>query len=204
MTAASPNPSDSGDMPRYMLRDDTGRQLLCCLEEIVPIDGVDYGLLSPVDTPVSLVRLPQAEGEEPEEIVDWQERSPILAVAEAVLQEHDYILVRSAFTLTVIDDFEEGGDDAHAEGEDADEGDEIEEGDEIGEESEEETGDLFESLIDRPFYVGEEQYDLFVPLEPFLLVAALEEPEPRVVEGEEFERVKPLIEAELEKREWGD
>lgn len=203
MTAASPNPSDSGDMPKYMLRDDTGRQLLCYLEEIVPIDGVDYGLLSPVDTPVSLVRLPQAEGEEPEEIIDWQERSPILAVADAVLQEHDYTLVRSAFTLTVTGDFDEGGDDeAHAE--DADEEEEIEEGDAIEEESDEETEDVFESLIDRPFYVGEEQYDLFVPLEPFLLVAVLEEPEPRVVEGEEFERVKPLIEAELEQREWGD
>jgi hypothetical protein len=198
MTAASPNLSDSGDMPRYVLRDDTGRQLVCYLEEIVPIDGVDYGLLSPVDTPVSLVRLPQAEGEEPEEIVDWQERSPILAVAEAVLQEHDYILVRSAFTLTVTGDFDEGGDEA-------DEEEEIEEGDEIDEEGEEETRDLFEPLIDRPFYVGEEQYDLFVPLEPFLLVAVLEEPEPRVLQaGEEFERVKPLIEAELEQREWGD
>jgi len=190
-----------------MLRDDTGRQLLCYLEEVVPIDGVDYGLLSPVDTPVSLVRLPQLEGEEPKEIVDWQKRSPILAVAEAVLQEHDYTLVRSAFTLTVISDFDEGDDEAPAEEEDAEEEEEIEEGDVIEEEDEdeeEEAGDLFESLIDRPFYVGEEQYDLFVPLEPFLLVAVLEEPEPRVLEGEEFERVKPLIEAELERREWGD
>jgi len=189
-------------MPKYMLRDDTGRLLLCYLEEIVPIDGVDYGLLSPVDTPVSLVRLPQAEGEEPEEIIDWQERSPILAVADAVLQEHDYTLVRSAFTLTVTSDFDEGGDD-EAHSEDPDEEEEIEEGDAIEEESDEETEE-FESLIDRPFYVGEEQYDLFVPVEPFLLVAVLEEPEPRVVEGEEFERVKPLIEAELEQREWGD
>jgi hypothetical protein len=183
-------------MPKFMLHDDEGRQLLCVLEELVPIDGVDYALLCPFDTPVSLVRLPQDPEEEPEEIDDWQERTPILEVAEAVLQEHNFTLVRSAFTLTVTGDFEEGGEEEE-EGED-----EIEEGEAI--EEDEDGGELFESLLDRPFYVGEEQYDLFVPLDPFLLVAELHGQEARLVEGEEFRRIKPLIEAELEKREWGD
>lgn len=195
MTAASPTPSASGDMPTVVVRDSEGRQLLCFLEELVPIDDVDYALLTPVDTPVSLVRLPQ-DDEEPEEIVAWEERDAILQVAEAVLQEHNLTLVRSAFTLTVTGDFEEQDDD-EAEGED-----EIEEGEAI--EEDEDSGDLFESLLDRPFYVGEEQYDLFVPLDPFFVVAAIEGQQARLVEGEEFQRIKPLIEAELDQREWGD
>ena len=37
----------------------------------------------------------------------WDERGPILEVAEAVLQEHNLTLVRSAATLTVTGDFDE-------------------------------------------------------------------------------------------------
>ena len=111
-------------MPTLVVQDSQGRQLLCFLEQLVPLQGRDYALLTPVDTPVSLVRLPQNESEEPEEIVDWSEREPILAVAESLLQEHNLSLVRSAATLTVTGDFEEPGLD-----EEDDTEDEIEEGD---------------------------------------------------------------------------
>lgn len=198
MTAASPVPAGSPDMPTLMVRDSQGRQLLCFLEQLIPLDGQDYALLSPVDTAVALVRLPADEEEEPEEIVDWQERTPILEVAEAVLQEHNLTLVRSAATLTVTGDFEDSDPE-----EDEDIEEQIEEGEDIDEEAED-AGDLFESLLDRPFYVGEEQYDLFVPLDPFFVVASLDGQDARLVEGEEFERIQPRIEAELEAREWGD
>lgn len=182
-------------MPTLVVQDSQGRQLLCFLEQLVPLNGRDYALLTPVDTPVSLVRLPQSEAEEPEEIVDWAEREPILEVAESVLQEHNLSLVRSAATLTVTGDFEEPGLDEDEEEE------EIEEGELL---DEEDAGDLFESLLDRPFYVGEEQYDLFVPLDPFFVVAVLDGKQARLVEGEEFAQVQPLLEAELERRELGD
>lgn len=198
MTAASPVPAGSPDMPTLMVRDSQGRQLLCFLEQLIPLDGQDYALLSPVDTAVALVRLPADEEEEPEEIVDWQERTPILEVAEAVLQEHNLTLVRSAATLTVTGDFEDSDPE-----EDEDIEEQIEEGEDIDEEAED-AGDLFESLLDRPFFVGEEQYDLFVPLDPFFVVASLDGQDARLVEGEEFERIQPRIEAELEAREWGD
>lgn len=183
-------------MPTLVVQDSQGRQLLCFLEQLIPLQGRDYALLTPVDTPVSLVRLPQSDVEEPEEIVDWSEREPILAVAESVLQEHNLSLVRSAATLTVTGDFEEPGLDEEDDAED-----EIEEGDAL---DEEEAGDLFESLLDRPFYVGEEQYDLFVPLDPFFVVAVLDGKQARLVEGDDFARVQPLLEAELERRELGD
>ena len=195
MTADPTAATASADMPTLVVQDAQGRQLLCFLEQLVPLAGRDYALLTPVDTPVSLVRLPQSEAEEPEEIVDWAEREPILEVAESVLQEHNLTLVRSAATLTVTGDFEEPG------LEDDDEEDEIEEGDAL---EDDEAGDLFESLLDRPFYVGEEQYDLFIPLDPFFVVAVLDGKQAHLVEGEEFERVQPLLEAELERRELGD
>jgi hypothetical protein len=198
MTDVSPVSAGSADVPTLMVRDSQGRQLLCFLEQLIPLDGRDYALLSPVDTAVALVRLPADEEEEPEEIVDWQQRGPILEVAEAVLQEHNLTLVRSAATLTVTGDFEDPDPEDDEEGEE-----QIEEGEELDEEDDD-AGELFESLLDRPFFVGEEQYDLFVPLDPFFVVASLEGQDARLVEGEEFERIQPRIEAELEAREWGD
>lgn len=197
MTAASPTPPGSEEMPTVVVRDSRGRQLLCVLEELVPLDGQDYALLTPFDTPVILVHLSAGDDEEPEEVEDWDAHPEVLAVAEAVLQEHDMTLVRSAATLTVIGDSEKPDLDDEDEGED-----EIEEGEAV--EEEEDSGDLFESLLDRPFYVGEEQYDLFVPLEPFFVVAQLEGREATLVEGKAFETLQPRIEAELERREWGD
>jgi hypothetical protein len=198
MTAASPVPAGSPDMPTLMVRDSQGRQLLCFLEQLIPLDGRDYALLTPVDTAVTVVRLPADEQEEPEEIVDWQERGPILEVAEAVLQEHNLTLVHSAATLTVTGDFEDPDLEEEEDGEE-----QIEEGEAI-EDDGDGSGELFESLLDRPFFVGEEQYDLFVPLDPFFVVAALEGQDARLVEGEEFDRIQPRLEAELEAREWGD
>jgi len=197
MPPESPSTTGSGDVPTLLVNDSQGRQLLCYLEQLVPLDGHDYALLTPVDTPVSLVRLPGSEEEDPEEILDWDSRTPILDVAEAVLQEHNLTLVRSAATLTVTGDFDD--DDLDDDDEEPDEEEELE--DEDGLEKDEEGGDLFESLLDRPFYVGEEQYDLFVPLDPFFVVARVQDNRATLVEGEEFERIQPRLEAELEERD---
>ncbi len=193
MPPESPAMTGSGDVPTLLVNDSQGRQILCFLEQLIPLDGHDYGLLTPVDTPVSLVRLPASDDDEPEEILDWDERGPILEVAEAVLQEHNLTLVRSAATLTVTGDFEEPGLDDDEDDEDDDEDEAIEDDDE--------GGDLFESLLDRPFFVGEDQYDLFVPLDPFFVVARVKGSQATLVEGEEFERIQPRIEAELDDRD---
>jgi len=184
----------SGDVPTLLVNDSQGRQLLCYLEQLVPLDGIDYALLTPVDTPVNLVRLPRSDDDEPEEIVDWDERVPILAVAEAVLQEHNLTLVRSAATLTVTGDFEDADFDEEDDEEDLEE-------EENSPEDEGEAGELYESLLDRPFYVGEDQYDLFVPLDPFFVVARVAGSAATLVEGDEFASIQPRLEAELEERD---
>jgi hypothetical protein len=59
--------------------------------------------------------------------------------------------------------------------------------------------DLYEMLIQ--FRAEGQDYGLFIPLDPFFVVARIQNGEGVLVEGEEFERVQPRIEAELEERE---
>jgi hypothetical protein len=174
----------SGDVPTVLVRDGQGRQLLCFLEQLIPLDGHDYGLLTPVDTPVCLVRIAGDDDEEDEVIAELVGAEPILSVAEVVLQEHELTLVRSAVTLTVSGELEEP---------DQDELDE-----EIDGEDDDDT-DLYEMLIQ--FRAEGQDYGLFIPLDPFFVVARIQNGEGVLVEGEEFERVQPRIEAELEERE---
>ena len=68
----------SGDHPTLLVRDREGHDLLCFLEHLIPLDGLDYALLSPVDTPVSLFRL--RDNDEPEPITSVSSSEPILSV----------------------------------------------------------------------------------------------------------------------------
>jgi hypothetical protein len=188
MPPSGPSPTDpadtSNDVPTVVVRDGQGRQLLCFLEQLIPLDGRDYALLTPVDTPVCLVRIAQSDADEDEVIEQLDGAEQILSVAEVVLQEHDLTLVRSAVTLTVSGELEEP---------DPEELDEELEGDD------DDDSDLYEMLIQ--FRADGQEYGLYIPLDPFFVVARIEGGEAMLVEGEEFERVQPRIEAELEERE---
>ena len=137
-----------------------------------------------MDTPVCLVRIADDDDEEDEVIDELDGAEPILSVAEVVLQEHELTLVRSAVTLTVSGELEEP---------DQDELDEEIDGED------DDDSDLYEMLIQ--FRADGQDYGLFIPLDPFFVVARIQNGEGVLVEGEEFERVQPRIEAELEERE---
>jgi hypothetical protein len=186
MSSDGPSMNGAGDVPTVLVRDGDGRQLLCFLEQLIPLDGKDYALLTPVDTPVCLVRIAADEDGEDEVIDELDGAEPILSVADVVLQEHELTLVRSAVTLTVSGELEEP---------------EPEELDEEIDPDDDET-DLYEMLIQ--FRAEGEEYGLFIPLDPFFVVARMESGEGILVEGEEFERVQPRIEAELDERELGE
>ena len=66
MSAEGPSITGSGDVPTVLVRDGQNRQLLCFLEQLIPLDGHDYALLTPVDTPVCLVRIAEGDDEEDE------------------------------------------------------------------------------------------------------------------------------------------
>ena len=175
----------SGEVPTVVVKDDQGRELLCFLEQLIPLDGQDYALLTPVDTPVCLFRL--SNDEEPELMDPTNASEPVLSTAEVVLQEHELNLVRSAVTLTVAVELDEP---------------DPEDLDLEGEEDDEDDAETYELLVS--FLVAEQEYGLYIPLDPFFVVARLENGNAQLVEGDEFERVQPRIEAELDDRESQD
>ena len=190
MSSDTPSSNGSGDVPTVLVRDASGRQLLCFLEQLIPLDGQDYALLTPVDTPVCLVKIAADEDSDDEVIEELDQAGAILSVADVVLQEHDLTLVRSAVTLTVSGELEEP--DPEELDEDLDDEDD----------EDDEDSDLYEMLIQ--FRHNDQEYGLFIPLDPFFVVARMANGEGVLVEGEEFERVQPRIEAELDDRELGD
>jgi len=166
------------EVPTLLVKDSQGSDLLCFLEQVVPLEGNEYALLTPVDTPVSLFQL--IDDQDPKLIETIEKNEPILEVADVVLQEHDLRLVRSAITLTVSGELDEP------------EPEEIEEED-IDDESE-----TYELLVN--FRVDNNEYGLYIPLDPFFIVGKLEDGEVKLVEGEQLDRIQSGIEAELEER----
>ncbi len=173
---SSTNKND--EVPTLLVKDSQGSDLLCFLEQVVPLEGNEYALLTPVDTPVSLFQL--IDDQDPKLIETIEKNEPILEVADVVLQEHDLRLVRSAITLTVSGELDEP------------EPEEIEEED-IDDESE-----TYELLVN--FRVDNNEYGLYIPLDPFFIVGKLVDGEVKLVEGEEFDKIQSGIEAELEGR----
>jgi hypothetical protein len=180
MSSDSSAMTNAGDVPTVLVSDTRGRQLLCFLEELIPLDGHDYVLLTPVDTPVCLFQLDDEEDPELIDTIDATE--PILSVADVVLQEHDLTLVRSAVTLTVSGELDEP------------EPEDLEDDEDPDDDSE-----TYELLVS--FMVDNQEYGLYIPLDPFFVVARMQGTEAILVEGEEFDRVQPRIEAELAERE---
>ena len=169
---------ENHDAPTLLLKDSSNDELFCYLEQIVKVEGTEYALLTPVDTPVTLFKI--NEKDEPVLIEKIEKNEQILKNADAVLQEHDLSLVRSAVTLTVSGELEEPV------------YDDLEE-DEVNKDESE----TYELLVN--FNVLNDEYGLYVPLDPFFIVAKIVENGAILVEDEEFDRVQPLIEAELEK-----
>ena len=171
----SPTKNKEEEVPTLLVKDSKGNQILCFLEQIVRVSEIEYGLLTPVDTPVSLFKL--SDNEDPELIETINNNEPILQVADVVLQEHDLQLIRSAATLTVSGELEEP------------EPEELEE-DELEDDSE-----TFELLVS--FKVEEYNYGLYIPLDPFFIIGKLEKGQTILIEGDDFDKLQPAIEAEL-------
>ena len=60
--------------------------------------------------------------------------------------------------------------------------------------------ETYELLVN--FNVLNDEYGLYVPLDPFFIVAKIVENGAILLEDEEFDRVQPLIESELEKNSY--
>ena len=100
MSADGPSSNGAGDVPTVLVRDGEGRQLLCFLEQLIPLDGNDYALLTPVDTPVCLVRISADDDGDDEVIEELDGAEPIHSVVDVELQEQHHTLVRLSVPLT--------------------------------------------------------------------------------------------------------
>ena len=171
------NSKDNYEAKTLILNDSNDNELFCYLEQLVNIEGEEYALLTPVDTPVSLFKI--NEKDEPELIEKIEKNEQILKNADAVLQEHDLRLIRSAVTLTVSGELEEPI------------------YDELEEDNLEEDSETYELLVS--FNVLEQEYGLYIPLDPFFIVGKLKDKGATLIQDEQFDRIQPLIESELEK-----
>ena len=171
------NLNNNYEAKTLILNDSNGNELFCYLEQLVNVKGKEYALLTPVDTPVSLFKI--NEKDEPELIEKIDKNEQLLKNAEAVLQEHDLRLIRSAVTLTVSGELEEPI------------YDELEE-DHIDDDSE-----SYELLVN--FNLFDQEYGLYIPLDPFFIVGKLNDHGALLIEDDEFDKIQPLIESELEK-----
>tara|TARA_B100000579_G_scaffold431809_2_gene447496 strand:- start:486 stop:1025 length:540 start_codon:yes stop_codon:yes gene_type:complete len=175
------NPSNNNSqVPTLLVKDSKGHDLLCFLEQIVPVEGKEYALLTPVDTPVSLFYL--TDKEDPILIDKIDESEKILETADVVLQEYDLRLVRSALTLTVEGELDEPEPEELAEDQD----------------DFDENSETYELLVN--FKVNEKEYGLYIPLDPFFIIGVIKDNQAFIVEGDEFDKIQTSIEKELEER----
>ena len=52
------------------------------------------------------------------------------------------------------------------------------------------------------FMVDAQEYGLYIPLDPFLVLVRMVDGQAELLSEEELDRIQPRIEAELEEREW--
>jgi hypothetical protein len=166
--------------PTVSLKDEDGRSLLCHIENSMKVQGKEYVLLLPVDTPIEIFAWAddeESDDEEGEMLVDIDEAEldDVFATARAVLAEQDLILNRTALTLTASGDIPE-----------------VEEDDIIALDIEDPDGkfnmEQFQQLA--AFFFEEQEYVLCTPLDPLLFFARVTATgEPELLSPEEFQEL---------------
>ncbi len=163
------------DVEVVTLKDATGRTINCTVEHAIELDGEEYVLLLPLDAPVEIFSWQEAgEDEEAIPVEDDAEIDRLFPVAKAVLEEHNLTLKRSAVTLTVEGDLPDYMEEDFLEEESAEEEEELQ--------------------FLASFYSEEQEYGVYAPLDPFFILARLDEHNnPQLLSPEELEKLEPLL-----------
>lgn len=168
---------ESLDAPTVTLQDEAGRSINCYVEQSLEVEGEEYVLLLPVDSPVEIFVWQEGEDEDDEEAVlveDDAQIDVLFPVAQAVLQEQNLTLKRTAVALTVEGDLPELVED--------------EEADEAADEEHEELQLL------ASFYHEEQEYAIYTPLDPLFILARINEAgQPTLLTPAEFEKIEPML-----------
>jgi Protein of unknown function (DUF3727)/Protein of unknown function (DUF1292) len=182
-------PNGTPFLETVTLKDETGRSLCCTLEYSFDLEGEDYAILMPVDTPVEVLALNEDGDEEDAVPATEQEIDKIFDTAKAVLSEYNLKLQRTAIVLTV-------------------EGELPEMEDEESEEDDRDGSDYEEFVWIASFFHEEQEYAVCSPLEPFFILSRINESgEPEVLSDEEYQKLEPMmpsIESILEEKLFSD
>ena len=89
------------DVPTITITDPAGRQLNCYVEHALEVEGQDYLLLHPIDSPVEIVTWEQEDDDTPTVVESEKTIKVLFPTAKAVLAEENLSLKESAVTLTV-------------------------------------------------------------------------------------------------------
>lgn len=178
---SSPYPRENGhsDEVSVTLTDEAGRSLTCSVEYSLDVEGQEYVLLLPVDSPVEIFTW---NGDDADEaaipVEDELEIDKIFDTAKVVLQEHNLQLQRSAVTLTVAGELPEFPDEDELAAErDTDEDPESE-----------------ELLWLASFFHEEQEYAIYTPLDPFFILARInDQGQPQLLSAEEFQKLEPML-----------
>ncbi len=184
MFSSQPPDENGSSVPAVSLTDESGRSLSCYIEHSIEVEGEEYVILLPIDSPVEIVAWDEDKEEEEATLVeDEAEIDEIFSTAQAVLAERNLDLKRTAFALTVAGELPAVDEDEILTLEIEDEDTQLE-------------PEEFQKLAS--FYHKEQEYTIYTPLDPLLLFARINEAgEPELLSPEEFKKVQPLLEDQL-------
>ena len=178
--SSSPYRKDNGksNEESVTLTDELGRSLTCNIEYSMNLEGQEYALLLPIDSPVEIFTW---QGDDTDEaaipVEDETEIDKIFDTARVVLQEQNLTLRRTAVTLTVVGELPEFPEDDIASDAAPDEESEFE-----------------ELMWLTSFYHEEQEYAIYTPLDPFFILARMnDDGKPELLSEEEFQRLEPML-----------
>lgn len=184
MSQSQSLPEKESESPEVCtLKDEFGRSLPCYIEHYFEAEGKNYVVLLPVDLPVELFVWRESGDEE--ELVNIENEAPeideIFSLAKAVLEEQNLTLNRTALTLTISGEIPDIAEDESPE-----------EYQQIGDLMEEDDYEELQWLAS--FYQEEQEYSIYVPLDPLFIVARQnKEGEVELLSEDEESELKPML-----------
>lgn len=169
------------DVQTITLTDELGRSIDCYVEHTLELAGETYVLLLPVDIPVEIFTWPDADAEEPIPVSDETEIEQVFEVASAVLAEQNLRLKRTAIALTAEGDLPEMLEESPDNGN--------------GTSGDDSDGEEFEELqMLASFYFQEQEYTIYTPLDPLLILARLDDGgTPHLLTDAEYLQIEPML-----------
>lgn len=177
-----PNKNGRSEESYVTLTDEQGRSLDCIIQSSIELEGQDYLLVLPVDSPVEILTWPDEDDDESAVPVESDaELDSIFPTAKVVLEEQNLTLKRTAVTLTVSGELPDFPDEEELNNVDLDS-------------SEPEEREYEELLWLASFYHQEQEYGIYTPADPFFILARVnDQGEPQLLSPEEFKKLEPLL-----------